>query len=137
MWPRPPLMVDSRRPQNMKAKKPPTIRSPVTPPPTMTRVINVRRRLRKTFLKASSKNLLMAGSFQTGCGNQCVGLDLSVAQADNAVSVFQQPCIVGREDKSKSEPPVEVVHQVDKLRSIVGVEIGRGLIGQHQSGTMD
>ena len=48
-----------------------------------------------------------------------------------------KPVIVRREDKGETEPPVEVVHQVDELGGVVGVEIGGGLVGQHQGGTMD
>ena len=31
---------------------------------------------------------------------------------------------------------VQVAHQVDELGGVAGVEVGRGLVGQHQRGTM-
>src|ERR1035441_1132268 len=131
MWPRPLLMVCSRRPQNMRAKKPPTSSNPATPPPTMNRVIMVRRLLRKIFLNARSKNLATADSF-----GQVIGNDLSVAEADDALGVFEQARIVGGEDEGKAEAAVESVHQVDELGGVVRVEVGGGLVGQHQGGAM-
>ncbi len=62
MWPRPLRMVLSRSPMNMNAKKPPTISRPATPQPTISRVITVRRRLRKTLRNARSRNLPIAAS---------------------------------------------------------------------------
>jgi hypothetical protein len=113
----------------------------------MMRVMMVRRRLRKTFLKAKSKNLAMAGSFirdvgiqgvgGKGVGGKGVGDDLAVAEADNAVSVFEEASIVRGEDEGEAEAAVEVVHEVDELGGVAGVEVGGRLIGEHQGGTMD
>src|ERR1035438_5797207 len=119
MWPRPVLMVCSRRPQNMKAKKPPTSSSAATPPPTMMRVIKVRRLLRKIFRNASSRNLATANSF-----GRVLGDDLSVAEANDALGVFEQARVVRREDEGKTEAAVEPVHEVDKLGGVVRVQVG-------------
>ena len=51
--------------------------------------------------------------------------------------VFEQALVVRGEDEGETEAAVEVVHQVDKLRGVVGVEIGGGFVGQHQGGAMD
>src|ERR1039458_4301544 len=121
MWPRPLLMVCSRRPQNMRAKKPPTSSSPATPPPTMNKVIMVRRLLRNMFLNARSKNLATANSF-----GRVIGDDLSVAKADDALGVFEQARVVRGEDEGETEAAVEPVHQVDKLSGVLRVEVGGG-----------
>ena len=62
---------------------------------------------------------------------------MSVAETDNAVSVFEQASIVGRKNESEPEAAIEVVHEVNELRGVFSVEIGSGLVGQHQRGTMD
>src|SRR5580704_17579924 len=124
-------MVLSLKPRNFNANKPPTDRSPATPPPTIRSVITVRRRLRNTLRNASSKNLPMASSFE-----RAVGYDLSICQADDAGRVLQQPLVVGGENESKTEVAVQIPHQVDQLRSVARVEVRGGFIGQHQRGTM-
>src|SRR6202030_158083 len=111
MWPRPLRMVLSRSPQNMKAKKPPTSNRPATPPPTISSVISVRRRLRNTLRNASSKNLPMAFSLK-------IGSDPSVGQAHNARRVFEQALIVRGKDESESDAAIQVAHQVDQLRGV-------------------
>jgi hypothetical protein len=51
----------------------------------------VRRRLRKALRNARSKNLLTDASLTHAARlNLTVGLDFAVAQANDAVSVFQQ-----------------------------------------------
>jgi hypothetical protein len=62
---------------------------------------------------------------------------MSVAQANDAVDMFEQTLIVGGEDESEAETAVQIVHQVDELRGVARIQIGGGLIGQHQGGTMD
>src|SRR6266702_3384872 len=115
----------------MKAKYPPASSSPATPPPTISSVMAVRRRLRKTLRKASSKNLAMAVSL-----NRTIGLDSSVGKPDDARRVFEQPLVVRGEDERQSQALVQIAHQVDELRGVVRVEIRGGLIGQHQRRTM-
>jgi hypothetical protein len=66
-----------------------------------------------------------------------VGNHLSIGEADDAVGVFQQALVVGGEDEGKAEPAIEVMHQVDQLCGIARIQVGRGLIGQHQGGPMD
>src|SRR5215472_728622 len=116
-------MVLSRRPRNMKAKKPPASSSPATPPPTMSNVMTVRRRLRNTLRNASSKNLPMTVSF-----HGTVRFHLSVDEPDDAGCVFQQPLVVGGEDESKAETAIQVAHQVDQLRGVARVKVRGGLV---------
>src|SRR6266700_4248 len=125
-------MVSSRRPRVMNAKYPPASRRPVTPPPTISRVMMVLRRLRKTLRNARSKNLLMAASFRCAVGD-----DLSVAEANDARCVLQQSLVVRGEDESETEAAIQVAHQVDKLRGILRVEIRSGLVGKNQCGAMN
>src|ERR1700750_2779165 len=131
MCPSPVRMVLSRSPRNMKAKKPPTSRSPATPPPTMSSVITVRRRLRNTLRNASSKNLPMAASFQGA-----VRFHVPVGEPHDAGRVLQQPLIVGGKEEGETEAAIEVAHQVDQLRRVTRVQVGGWLVGQHQRGTM-
>src|ERR1700739_2085020 len=139
-------MVSSRRARVMKAEYPPSRSRPATPPPTMSSVIIVRRRLRKTLRNASSKNLLMAGSFKirphrrrpvVGGPGMCVADDAAVGEADNARCVLEQALVVRREDKGEAEAAVQVAHEVDELGGIVCVEIGSGLVCKDQGGAMD
>ncbi len=62
---------------------------------------------------------------------------MSIGQAHDAVRVFQQPLVVRGKDKGKTEAAVEVVHQVNELRRVARVEVGRGFVGQHKSGPMN
>src|ERR1700751_44866 len=102
-------MVSSRRPRVMKAKYPPARRRPATPPPTISRVIRVLRRLRKTLRNASSKNLLMTHSLRLfGIG---VFDDAAVGEAHDARSVLEQALVVGREDEGEAEAAVQVAHE--------------------------
>jgi hypothetical protein len=39
--------------------------------------------------------------------------------------------------KVRPNAAIEVVHQVDELRGVVRVQVGGGLVGQHQRGPMD
>src|ERR1700739_3084719 len=102
-------MVSWRRPRVMKAKYPPARSRPATPPPTMSSVMIVLRRLRKTLRKASSKNLLMVGSLI----RVCVADDAAVGEADDAWCVLEQALVVRREDKGEAEAAVQVAHQGD------------------------
>src|SRR3954451_8355547 len=131
MWPSPVRMVLSRRPRNMNAKKPPTSSRPATPPPTISSVITVRRRLRNTLRNASSKNLPMAVSFRSA-----VRFHVPVGESHDAGRVLQQSLIVGGEDEGETEAAIELAHEVDQLGGVAGVEIGGGLVGQHQRGPM-
>src|SRR5580700_4048467 len=131
MCPRPVRIVLSRKPRNMKAKNPPTSKRPATPPPTISSVITVRRRLRKTLRNARSKNLPMDVSFQSAIGNH-----LSVGESNDARRVLQQSLIVRGKDKCETEAAIQVAHQVDQLCSILGVEVGCRLVSQHQCGPM-
>ena len=63
--------------------------------------------------------------------------DASVGEADDARGVFQQALVVGGEDEGEAEAAVEVAHQVDELGGVARVEVGGGLVGEHQGGTMD
>ena len=51
--------------------------------------------------------------------------------------MFEQTLIVRREDEGEAETAVEVVHQVDELRSVMRIQVGGGLIGQNQGGAMN
>src|SRR5579863_7374168 len=100
----------------------------------MSRVMRVRRRLRKTLRNASSKNLLMGHSlrfFRMG-----VAEDAAVSKADDARGVLEQALVVGREDEGETKATVEVPHEVDELRGVVRVEIGGGLIGEDKRGSV-
>ena len=63
--------------------------------------------------------------------------DAAVGEADDARCVFEQALVVGGEDEGETEAAVQVAHQVDELRGVAGVEVGGGLVGQHQRGTMN
>src|ERR1035441_5149857 len=124
MCPRPSLIVLSRKPQNMRAKKPPTKSRPATPPPTIRRVMMVRRRLRNTLRNASSKNLPMSDSFGVD-----VGSDAPVGEAHDARGVFEKALIVSGKDKGDAETLIEVTHEVNEVSGVMSVEIGRRLVG--------
>ena len=61
---------------------------------------------------------------------------MSVGEAHDARRVLQQALVVRGEDEGQAEAAIEVAHQVDELRGIVGVEVGSGFVGQHQRWTM-
>src|SRR5215469_3576022 len=132
MCPSPVRIVLSLSPRNMKAKNPPTSSRPATPPPTISSVITVRRRLRNTLRNASSKNLPISASL-----NSAVRFHLSVRELHDARGVLQQALVVRGKDKSQSESSIELPHQLDQLRGVARVQICGGLIGQHQRGPMD
>src|SRR5579863_10172545 len=116
--PSPVRMVLSRSPRNMKAKNPPTSRSPATPPPTISSVITVRRRLRNTLRNASSKNLPMADSF---LGR--VRFHVPVGEPHNAARVLQQALIVRGEDEGETQAAIQLPHQVDQLRGVARIQV--------------
>src|ERR1039457_2264829 len=95
----------------------------------MNNVISVRRRLRKMLRNASRRNLATAASFGRAVGNY-----FAFGEADDALGVFEQARIVRGEDEGEAEAAVEAVHQVDELRGVVRVQVGGGLVGQHQIG---
>jgi hypothetical protein len=64
-------------------------------------------------------------------------LNLPVAEADDALGVFEQAGVMRGEDESKAEAAVEAVHEIDELGGVVGVEVGGRLVGQHEGGAMD
>ena len=57
---------------------------------------------------------------------------MTITEADDALGVLKQAGVVRREDEGETEAAIEAVHQIDELGGIVGVEVGGGLIGQHQ-----
>ena len=130
--PEPVRIVLSLSPRNMKAKNPPTRSRPATPPPTISSVITVRRRLRNTLRNASSKNLPISASFCSA-----VRYDLSVRKAYDVRGVLQQSLVVRGEDKSQAQSSIELAHQFNQLSGVARVQIRRGFIGQHQRGPMD
>src|SRR6185503_14045711 len=132
MWPSPLRMVLSRSPRNMNAKNPPTRRSPATPPPTISSVITVRRRLRKTLRNASCKNFSMALNLRVSVAD-----DAAVGEADDARGVFEEALVVGREDEGEAEGVVEVAHEVNELGGVARVQIRSWLIGENERGAVD
>src|ERR1700722_19091853 len=111
----------------MKAKNPPRSSRPATPPPTIIRVITVRRRLRKTLRNASSKNLPMTVSL-----GMTVRFNLPVRESNDPRRVFKQALVVGGKDECQSEAAIQVAHQLDQLRRVARVEIRSGLVCKHQ-----
>ena len=51
--------------------------------------------------------------------------------------MLEQAGIVRGEDEGEAEAAVEIVHEVDELGGIFGVEVGGGLVGEHQGRTMN
>jgi len=66
-----------------------------------------------------------------------VGDDLAVGEADDAIGVFEESLIVGGEDEGEAEAAVEIVHKVNQLSGIAGVQVGGGLVGEDEGGAMD
>src|SRR5690606_7617010 len=57
-----------------------------------------------------------------------------VLQADNALHVLQKPRVVGGKQKRDAPLLVQLFHQLDKGQTGLGVQVGRGLVGQHDPG---
>jgi len=62
---------------------------------------------------------------------QAVGLNVSVAQADDAVGVFKQPRIVRGKDEREAKTLIQSMHQVDELGGVMRIKICSGLVSQH------
>ncbi len=58
-----------------------------------------------------------------------VGLNLSVAQTNDALGVFEQAGIVRGEDEGEAESTIEAMHEIDELSCVVSVEVSGWLVG--------
>jgi hypothetical protein len=87
------------------------------------RVVRERRRLRSRLRRARD-TVFMPASFDAG--------DAPVADEDDLVGLGGAPGVVGREYEGHVLLALHAAHQGDDLGAGVAVEIGGGLVGEHQ-----
>jgi hypothetical protein len=58
--------------------------------------------------------------------------NFSVGNMNDSLGMLHHARIVGGKDKRHAHPLVQLLHQRDDLIGSLGVQVGSGLIGQHQ-----